>query len=79
MDLVPQLSAPLPYKDSDHYQLPQSLLRRLYDSRSVSLEGLLKVLSKASLGRRRLWRGRGTGTLGNPLGGGGRWGGVLVS
>ncbi|XP_028742032.1 tachykinin-3 [Peromyscus leucopus] len=37
-------------KDSDHYQLPQSLLRRLYDSRSVSLEGLLKVLSKASMG-----------------------------
>ncbi|ERE90602.1 myosin-Ia [Cricetulus griseus] len=37
-------------KDSDLYQLPQSLLRRLYDSRSVSLEGLLKVLSKASMG-----------------------------
>ncbi|XP_005079797.3 tachykinin-3 isoform X2 [Mesocricetus auratus] len=37
-------------KDSDLYQLPQSLLRRLYDSHSVSLEGLLKVLSKASTG-----------------------------
>uniref|UniRef100_A0A8C6QRV4 Tachykinin 2 n=2 Tax=Nannospalax galili TaxID=1026970 RepID=A0A8C6QRV4_NANGA len=36
-------------KDSDLYQLPPSLLRRLYDSRSVSLEGLLKVLSKASM------------------------------
>uniref|UniRef100_A0A8C5KQ21 Tachykinin 2 n=2 Tax=Jaculus jaculus TaxID=51337 RepID=A0A8C5KQ21_JACJA len=36
-------------KDSDLYQLPQSLLRRLYDSHSVSLEGLLKVLSKASM------------------------------
>lgn len=64
VDLVPQLSVPLlsiplPYKDSDLYQLPQSLLRRLYDSRSVSLEGLLKVLSKASMGRRRPWRGKG--------------------
>ncbi|XP_040610661.1 tachykinin-3 isoform X1 [Mesocricetus auratus] len=37
-------------QDSDLYQLPQSLLRRLYDSHSVSLEGLLKVLSKASTG-----------------------------
>ncbi|KAL1775449.1 tachykinin-3 [Sigmodon hispidus] len=37
-------------KGSDLYQLPQPLLRRLYDSRSVSLEGLLKVLSKASMG-----------------------------
>ncbi|XP_052021190.1 tachykinin-3 [Apodemus sylvaticus] len=37
-------------KDSDLYQLPPSLLRRLYDSRPVSLEGLLKVLSKASMG-----------------------------
>uniref|UniRef100_A0A8C6HIR1 Tachykinin 2 n=1 Tax=Mus spicilegus TaxID=10103 RepID=A0A8C6HIR1_MUSSI len=37
-------------KDSDLYQLPPSLLRRLYDSRPVSLEGLLKVLSKASVG-----------------------------
>ncbi|KAM5287801.1 tachykinin-3 [Ctenodactylus gundi] len=36
-------------KDADLYQLPPSLLRRLYDSRSVSLEGLLKVLSKASV------------------------------
>ncbi|XP_003476009.1 tachykinin-3 [Cavia porcellus] len=36
-------------KDSGLYQLPPSLLRRLYDSRSVSLEGLLKVLSKASM------------------------------
>ncbi|XP_012632474.1 tachykinin-3 isoform X1 [Microcebus murinus] len=37
-------------KDSNLYQLPpSSLLRRLYDSRSVSLEGLLKVLSKASV------------------------------
>ncbi|XP_053413307.1 tachykinin-3 isoform X1 [Nycticebus coucang] len=37
-------------KDSNLYQLsPSSLLRRLYDSRSVSLEGLLQVLSKASL------------------------------
>ncbi|EHB06521.1 Tachykinin-3, partial [Heterocephalus glaber] len=32
-----------------HSKLPPSLLRRLYDSRSVSLEGLLKVLSKASM------------------------------
>lgn len=37
-------------KDSDLYQLPPSLLRRLYDRRPVSLEGLLKVLSKASVG-----------------------------
>ncbi|CAO2582020.1 Tac3 [Lemmus lemmus] len=37
-------------KDSGLSQLPQSLLRKLYDSRSVSLEGLLKVLSKASVG-----------------------------
>ncbi|XP_004647103.1 tachykinin-3 [Octodon degus] len=36
-------------KDPALYQLPPSLLRRLYDSRSVSLDGLLKVLSKASL------------------------------
>lgn len=46
-------SVPLLYKDSGLYQLPPSLLRRLYDSRSVSLEGLLKVLSKASMGRRQ--------------------------
>uniref|UniRef100_A0A452R503 Tachykinin 3 n=1 Tax=Ursus americanus TaxID=9643 RepID=A0A452R503_URSAM len=37
-------------KDSDLYKLPPSLLRKLYDSRSVSLDGLLKMLSKASLG-----------------------------
>ncbi|KAM9230084.1 tachykinin-3 [Dugong dugon] len=37
-------------KDSDLYQLPPSLLWRLLDSRSVSLEGLLKMLSKASVG-----------------------------
>jgi hypothetical protein len=61
VDLIPQLSAPLPYKDSDLYQLPPSLLRRLYDSRPVSLEGLLKVLSKASVGRTRLWGGKGQG------------------
>ncbi|XP_058413436.1 tachykinin-3 [Diceros bicornis minor] len=36
-------------KDSYLYQLPPSLLRRLYDSRSVSLDGLLKMLSKASV------------------------------
>ncbi|XP_055973569.1 tachykinin-3 [Sorex fumeus] len=36
-------------KDTDPYQLPPSLLRRLYDS-SVPLEGLLKVLSRASVG-----------------------------
>ncbi|KAI6050281.1 tachykinin-3 [Marmota monax] len=36
-------------KDSDLYQLPPSLLRKLFDSRPVSLEGLLKVLSKASV------------------------------
>ncbi|XP_006171971.1 tachykinin-3 [Tupaia chinensis] len=36
-------------KDRDLYQLPPSLLRRLHDSRSVSLEGLLKALSKASI------------------------------
>lgn len=36
-------------KDSDLYQLPPSLLRKLYDSGSVSLEGLLKMLSKASV------------------------------
>ncbi|XP_055468040.1 tachykinin-3 [Psammomys obesus] len=36
-------------KDSALSQLPPSLLRRLYN-RSVSLEGLLKVLSKASTG-----------------------------
>lgn len=59
VDLGPQLSASLSRKDSGLYQLPQSLLRRLYDSRSVSLEGLLKALSKASAGRRRLWRGKG--------------------
>ncbi|XP_058390657.1 tachykinin-3-like [Diceros bicornis minor] len=32
--------------DSDLYQLPPSLLQRLYDSSSVSLDGLLKMLSK---------------------------------
>ncbi|XP_049737532.1 tachykinin-3 isoform X2 [Elephas maximus indicus] len=37
-------------KDLDLYQLPPSLLRRLLDSRSVYLDGLLKMLSKASLG-----------------------------
>ncbi|XP_069347821.1 tachykinin-3 [Eulemur rufifrons] len=37
-------------KDSNLYQLPpSSLLRKLYDGHSVSLEELLKVLSKASL------------------------------
>uniref|UniRef100_A0A673TPM9 Tachykinin precursor 3 n=1 Tax=Suricata suricatta TaxID=37032 RepID=A0A673TPM9_SURSU len=36
-------------KDLDLYQLPPSLLRKLYDSRSVSLGGLLKMLSKASM------------------------------
>ncbi|XP_020018786.1 tachykinin-3 [Castor canadensis] len=41
-------------KDSDLYQLPLSLLRRLYDSRSVSLEELLKVLSKASMDPKEL-------------------------
>ncbi|KAF5928349.1 hypothetical protein HPG69_014954 [Diceros bicornis minor] len=40
-------------KDSYLYQLPPSLLRRLYDSRSVSLDGLLKMLSKASVGRKQ--------------------------
>jgi hypothetical protein len=55
----PHPSVPLLYKDSDLYQLPLSLLRRLYDSRSVSLEELLKVLSKASMGRRWLWGERG--------------------
>uniref|UniRef100_A0A8C6DW67 Tachykinin 3 n=1 Tax=Moschus moschiferus TaxID=68415 RepID=A0A8C6DW67_MOSMO len=37
-------------KDSAVYQLPPSLLRRLYDSSVVSLDGLLKMLSKASVG-----------------------------
>ncbi|KAB0360092.1 tachykinin-3 [Muntiacus reevesi] len=37
-------------KDSNLYQLPPSLLRRLYDSHVVSLDGLLKMLSKASVG-----------------------------
>ncbi|EDM16452.1 tachykinin 2 [Rattus norvegicus] len=37
-------------KDSDLSLLPPPLLRRLYDSRPISLEGLLKVLSKASVG-----------------------------
>uniref|UniRef100_A0A8D0LPE5 Tachykinin 3 n=1 Tax=Sus scrofa TaxID=9823 RepID=A0A8D0LPE5_PIG len=37
-------------KDSNLYQLPSSLLRRLCDSRSISLDGLLKMLSKASVG-----------------------------
>nr|XP_012418314.1 PREDICTED: tachykinin-3 isoform X2 [Odobenus rosmarus divergens] len=36
-------------KDSNLYQLPSSLLRKLYDGRSVSLDGLLKMLSKASV------------------------------
>ncbi|XP_022378796.1 tachykinin-3 isoform X2 [Enhydra lutris kenyoni] len=36
-------------KDLDLYHLPSSLLRKLYDSRSVSLDGLLKMLSKASV------------------------------
>ncbi|KAK2508640.1 hypothetical protein MC885_016238 [Smutsia gigantea] len=40
--------------DQDVYQLPPSLLRRLYDSRSVSLDGLLKTLSKASLDPKEL-------------------------
>ncbi|XP_074126033.1 tachykinin-3 isoform X1 [Sminthopsis crassicaudata] len=33
----------------DLYQLPPSLLRRLYNSRSLSLDGLLKLLSKTSV------------------------------
>ncbi|XP_016048841.1 tachykinin-3 isoform X2 [Erinaceus europaeus] len=37
-------------KDLDLYHLPPSLLRRLYEGRSASLDGLLKVLSKASMG-----------------------------
>uniref|UniRef100_A0A8D0XAM8 Neuromedin-K n=1 Tax=Sus scrofa TaxID=9823 RepID=A0A8D0XAM8_PIG len=37
-------------KDSNLYQLPSSLLRRLCDSHSISLDGLLKMLSKASVG-----------------------------
>ncbi|XP_062932465.1 tachykinin-3 [Cynocephalus volans] len=41
-------------KDSDLYQLPPSLLQRLYDSRSFSLEELLKVLSKASVDPKEL-------------------------
>uniref|UniRef100_A0A8D1D311 Neuromedin-K n=1 Tax=Sus scrofa TaxID=9823 RepID=A0A8D1D311_PIG len=40
-------------KDSNLYQLPSSLLRRLCDSRSISLDGLLKMLSKASVGRKQ--------------------------
>ncbi|XP_006859658.1 PREDICTED: tachykinin-3 [Chrysochloris asiatica] len=35
-------------KDLDLYQLPPSLLRRLLDNHSVSLDGLLKILSQAS-------------------------------
>uniref|UniRef100_A0ABK0M3P0 Tachykinin precursor 3 n=1 Tax=Rattus norvegicus TaxID=10116 RepID=A0ABK0M3P0_RAT len=38
------------FGDSDLSLLPPPLLRRLYDSRPISLEGLLKVLSKASVG-----------------------------
>ncbi|XP_014928673.1 tachykinin-3 isoform X1 [Acinonyx jubatus] len=41
-------------KDLDLYQLPPSLLRKLYDSRSVSLDGLLKMLSKASVDPKEL-------------------------
>ncbi|XP_076967225.1 tachykinin-3 isoform X2 [Tamandua tetradactyla] len=41
-------------KNSDLYQLPPLLLRRLYDSRSVSLDGLLKMLSKASVDPKEL-------------------------
>ncbi|XP_054552803.1 tachykinin-3 isoform X2 [Talpa occidentalis] len=37
------------HKESESHQLALSLLRRLYDSRSVSLEGLLKMLSKAGV------------------------------
>ncbi|XP_068937571.1 tachykinin-3 [Petaurus breviceps papuanus] len=33
----------------DLYQLPPSLLRRLYNSRSLSLDGLLRLLSKTSV------------------------------
>ncbi|XP_020845937.1 tachykinin-3 isoform X2 [Phascolarctos cinereus] len=33
----------------DLYQLPPSLLRRLYNSRSLSLDGLLRLLSKTSM------------------------------
>ncbi|EFB28869.1 hypothetical protein PANDA_004107 [Ailuropoda melanoleuca] len=47
-------------KDADLYKLPPSLLRKLYDSRSVSLDGLLKMLSKASLGKKQPW-GEGVG------------------
>uniref|UniRef100_A0A5F5PN93 Tachykinin precursor 3 n=1 Tax=Equus caballus TaxID=9796 RepID=A0A5F5PN93_HORSE len=36
-------------KNSELNLLPPSLLRRLYDSRSVSLDGLLKMLSQASV------------------------------
>uniref|UniRef100_G3VRE4 Tachykinin 3 n=1 Tax=Sarcophilus harrisii TaxID=9305 RepID=G3VRE4_SARHA len=38
-----------PSKVLDLYQLPPSLLRRLYNSRSLSLDGLLKLLSKTSV------------------------------
>uniref|UniRef100_A0A5F5PQY8 Neuromedin-K n=1 Tax=Equus caballus TaxID=9796 RepID=A0A5F5PQY8_HORSE len=41
--------APLRFKNSELNLLPPSLLRRLYDSRSVSLDGLLKMLSQASV------------------------------
>ncbi|XP_004466212.1 tachykinin-3 [Dasypus novemcinctus] len=41
-------------KNSEFSQLPPSLLRRLYDSRSVSLDGLLKMLSKASVDSKEL-------------------------
>ncbi|XP_006897736.1 PREDICTED: tachykinin-3 [Elephantulus edwardii] len=37
-------------KDSDLYHLPPSVLRKLLERRSVSLDGLLKMLSKASVG-----------------------------
>ncbi|XP_036750858.1 tachykinin-3 [Manis pentadactyla] len=40
--------------DQELYQLPPSLLRRLYDSHSVSLDGLLKTLSKASMDPKEL-------------------------
>ncbi|XP_004700875.1 tachykinin-3 [Echinops telfairi] len=41
-------------KDPNLHHLPPSLLQKLVDSQTVSLEGLLKILSSASVGPKKL-------------------------
>ncbi|XP_075409353.1 tachykinin-3 [Tenrec ecaudatus] len=41
-------------KDPNLHHLPPSLLQKLVDSQTVSLEGLLKILSSTSVGPKKL-------------------------